>query len=476
MSEATAIQPTDCKTLAELKESGWCSKSVKQEITDNFAAALADNKPLYPGIVGYEDTVIPEINIALLSGHDMLFLGEKGQAKSRLMRSLVQFLDPYIPYLDLPEVPIHEDPFNPITSAAEKFLAEHDDDEVPIAWWPREQRYAERLSPGTKFADIIGEIDPSKLTGGVSMSAEEALHFGLIPRMHRGIFAMNELPELDELVQVGLFNILEERDVQIRGYPIQFDLDIFILFSANPSTYNRSGKVIPQLKDRIGSLIQTHYPKERSVGIEILQQEAGVDLDGKYPVQVPYFMAEIIEEMTQQARVSKYVDQASGVSARFSLSNYRAMIGSARQRGIVLGENPSVPRISDLGHLYSSSLGKLELDLMGSHQMNEKQVLESLIAGAVKSVFEQYVEDYGLEEISEIFKQGVRVEVGDMLPSSAYAERLQAVPPAWEKAFEVNAGESEAVRASCVEFVLAGLHAMDRISRAQKYGKVHYEL
>lgn len=476
MSEATAIQPTDCKTLAELKESGWCSKSVKQEITDNFAAALADNKPLYPGIVGYEDTVIPEINIALLSGHDMLFLGEKGQAKSRLMRSLVQFLDPYIPYLDLPEVPIHEDPFNPITSAAEKFLAEHDDDEVPIAWWPREQRYAERLSPGTKFADIIGEIDPSKLTGGVSMSAEEALHFGLIPRMHRGIFAMNELPELDELVQVGLFNILEERDVQIRGYPIQFDLDIFILFSANPSTYNRSGKVIPQLKDRIGSLIQTHYPKERSVGIEILQQEAGVDLDGKYPVQVPYFMAEIIEEMTQQARVSKYVDQASGVSARFSLSNYRAMIGSARQRGIVLGEKPSVPRISDLGHLYSSSLGKLELDLMGSHQMNEKQVLESLIAGAVKSVFEQYVEDYGLEEISEIFKQGVRVEVGDMLPSSAYAERLQAVPPAWEKAFEVNAGESEAVRASCVEFVLAGLHAMDRISRAQKYGKVHYEL
>lgn len=476
MSEATAIQPTDCKTLAELKESGWRSKSVKQEITDNFSKALADNKPLYPGIVGYEDTVIPEINIALLSGHDMLFLGEKGQAKSRLMRSLVQFLDPHIPYLDLPDAPIHEDPLKPITSAAKKFLAEHDDGEVPIAWWPREQRYAERLSPGTKFADIIGEIDPSKLTGGVSMSAEEALHFGLIPRMHRGIFAMNELPELDELVQVGLFNILEERDVQIRGYPIQFDLDIFILFSANPSTYNRSGKVIPQLKDRIGSLIQTHYPKERSLGIEILQQEAGVDLDGEYPVQVPYFMAEIIEEITQQARSSKYVDQASGVSARFSLSNYRAMIGSARQRGIILGEKPAVPRISDLGHLYASSLGKLELDLMGSHQMSEKQVLESLIAGAVKVVFEQYVEDYGLEEISEIFKQGVRIEVGDMLPSGAYAERLQAVPPAWEKAFEVNAGESEAVRASCVEFVLAGLHAMDRISRAQKYGKVHYEL
>ncbi len=219
---------------------------------------------------------------------------------------------------------------------------------------------------------------------------------------------MNELPELDELVQVGLFNILEERDVQIRGYPIRYDLDIFILFSANPSTYNRSGKVIPQLKDRIGSLIQTHYPRERSLGIEILQQEAKIDLEGKFPVFVPYFMAEIIEEITVQARKSKYVDQASGVSARFSLSNYRAMIGSARQRAIVLGETPAVPRISDLGHLVSSSLGKLELDLMGSHQMNERQVLEALVATAIQSVFHQYVEDYGLNEIAEVFSKGVR--------------------------------------------------------------------
>ncbi|MEM8733159.1 MAG: magnesium chelatase [Planctomycetota bacterium] len=479
MTESTILPVetlTACKTLAELKASGWDSCTVKEEIFRNFTAALSSNEPLFPGIVGYDDTVIPEINIALLSGHDMLFLGEKGQAKSRLMRSLIQFLDPVVPYLDIPGVPIHEDPFNPITSAAKRFLAEHTDEDVPIAWWAREDRYAERLSPGTKFADIIGEIDPSKLTGGVSMSTEEALHFGLIPRMHRGIFAMNELPELDELVQVGLFNILEERDVQIRGYPIRFDLDIFILFSANPSTYNRSGKVIPQLKDRIGSIIQTHYPREREQGIEILQQEAGVELEGQFPVQVPYFMAEIIEEITLQARKSKYIDQASGVSARFSLANYRAMVGSARQRAIVLGEKPAVPRISDLGHLYSSSLGKLELDLMGSHQMTEKQVLESLIANSVQAVFEQYVEEYGLDEISEIFKQGVRIEVGDMLPSSAYAERLKAVPPAWEKAFEVNAGENEAVRASCVEFVLAGLYAMDRISRAQKFGKIHYEL
>jgi len=472
----TSVTETLPTNLSELQASGWKSKSVKTEMLDNFTRMLSSDEELFPGIVGYEDTVIPEINIALLAGHDMLFLGEKGQAKSRLMRALVRFLDPSVPYLDIPGVPIHEDPFNPITSVAKRFLAEHEPEQVPIAWWDREDRYAERLSPGTKFADIIGEIDPSKLTGGVSMSTEEALHFGLIPRMHRGIFAMNELPELDELVQVGLFNILEERDVQIRGYPIRFDLDIFILFYANPSTYNRSGKVIPQLKDRIGSLIQTHYPRERDLGIEILQQEANIGLDGDFPVQVPYFMSEIIEEITLQARKSKFIDQDSGVSARFSLANYRAMVASARQRSIVLGEKPAVPRISDLGHLYSSSLGKLELDLMGSHQMTEQQVLDSLIANAIKSVFEQYVEEYGLGEIAEIFKKGVRIEVGDMLPSSEYANRLQAVPPAWEKAFEVNASDSEAVRASCVEFVLAGLYSVDQISRSQKYGKMHYEL
>ncbi len=201
-------------------------------------------------------------------------MGEKGQAKSRLMRNLVRFLDEEIPFVAIPDTPFHEDPLNPISTACRRFVAQHAEHDVPIGWWPRDDRYAERLAPGTKFADIIGEIDPAKLAGGVSMSAEEALHFGLIPRMHRGIFAINELPELDELVQVGLFNILEERDVQIRGYPVRFDIDVLILFSANPSTYNRSGKVIPQLKDRIGSVIHTHYPRERDLGIEITEQEA----------------------------------------------------------------------------------------------------------------------------------------------------------------------------------------------------------
>jgi magnesium chelatase subunit I len=463
-------------TLAELKASGWRSRSVKEELRENFTRMLASGDELFPGIVGYDSTVIPEISLALIAGHDMLFLGEKGQGKSRMMRALPRFLDEQIPYLELPGCPVHEDPLNPITSQARNYLAVTPDSDVPVAWWPRDQRYAERLAPGTKFADIIGEIDPAKLAAGSSMSTEDALHFGLIPRMHRGIFAMNELPELDELVQVGLFNILEERDVQIRGFPVQFDLDVFIMFSANPSTFNRSGKVIPQLKDRIGSSIHTHYPTEREVGIQIMEQECDIPLDGEFPVVVPFFMQQIIEEISRAARRSRYIDQQSGVSARFSIANYQTLIASARRRGAVLKEKPAVTRISDLGHLYSSSLGKLEIDLMSSHQMSEKQVIDAVTAEAIKTVFEEYVEEHGLEEIAEIFAKGVKIEVGDMLPSEHYEALLKRVPPIWDKAFEVNAAESAAMRASCVEFVLAGLYATDRVSRAQRHGVMTYEI
>jgi magnesium chelatase subunit I len=491
MSSTLAEAPA---TLAELLESGWQSRTVKQEVHDNFLAKLQAGEELYPGIIGFDSTVIPELNIAILAQHDILFLGEKGQAKSRLMRLLASFLDEAIPYLADPAIPLHDDPLRPITSRGRELVANRLPEDVPIAWWPREERYAERLSPGTKFADVIGEIDPAKLATGVSMSAEDALHFGLIPRMHRGIFAMNELPELDELVQVGLFNILEERDVQIRGYPIRFDIDVLILFSANPATYNRSGKVIPQLKDRIGSLIHTHYPLEREQGVQIMEQEAeqqgaGSGEQGEensdsllpaprspHPVVVPYFMKELIEEISRAARNSKYIDHESGVSARLSIANYRTMVASARQRAAVLGESPAVPRISDLGHLYSSSLGKLELDLMGTHQMTERQVLDSVLAEAIATVFGEYVDRHGLAEIAQIFSEGVKIEVGDMLPSSHYARLLQRVPPVWDKAFEVNASRDEAVRASCVEFILAGLYATDRISRSQQNGRIVYEV
>ncbi len=468
MATIASVKPT---TLAQLKASGWTGKSVKQECHDNLIAMLASGQALFPGIVGYNDTVVPEICLALLAQHDMLFLGEKGQAKSRLMRGLVQLLDPEIPYI--PGCPLHDDPLRPITVQAKRLVDQHGDD-TPIAWWPREQRYAERLAPGTKFADVIGEIDPAKLAAGTSMSAEEALHFGLIPRMHRGLFAINEVTELDELVQVGLFNILEERDVQIRGYPIRFELDVFILFSANPATYNRSGKVIPQLKDRIGTTVRTHYPLDRDTGIWIMEQEANIALDGRFPVRVPRFMKEICEQTTIEARRCNYVDSQSGVSARFSIANYRTMIAGARRRAAVLGEPSAVPRISDLAHTKSSSVGKLELDLISSHQMSEEQVLAAVQLEAIRTVFDEYADRHGLDEIGDVFGKGVTVEVGDMLPSGAYAQRLRRVPPAWEKAFEINPSHDPAVRASCVEFVLAGLYGHKKISRSTSHGRIAY--
>lgn len=470
MSMLTSSKPA---TLGELKANGWQSKSVKQELHDNLLAKLASHEQLFSGIIGYDDTVIPEICLAILSKHDMLFLGEKGQAKSRLMRGLGNLLDPEIPYVAGSE--LHDDPLRPITREARR-LIDAEGDSTPIAWWPRDQRYAERLAPGTKFADVIGEIDPAKLAHGTSMSAEDALHFGLIPRMNRGIFAMNEVPELDELVQVGLFNILEERDVQIRGYPIRFDLDAVILFSANPATYNRSGKVIPQLKDRIGSLIRTHYPRDRETGIAIMEQEARIDLDGDFPVRVPLFMKEICEQISIEARSSDFVDHHSGVSARFSIANYRTMVASARRRAAVLNEEYAVPRISDLAHIFSSSAGKLELDMMSSHQMSEQQVLEAIQLAAIKRVFDEYADRHGFAEIGEIFGKGVKIDVGDMLPSEEYAKRLQRVPPAWEKAFEINPASDPAIRAACVEFVLAGLYAHEHISRSSRHGRISYEI
>jgi magnesium chelatase subunit I len=477
----TAPAPT---TLAALRASGWTPRSVKEELRSNFEQALSSAvargergaSALFPGILGYDDTVLPELATAIIAGHDILFLGEKGQGKSRLMRMLPSFLDEWLPYLDLPGSPVYECPERPITRAGRELVASQPADRVPIAWWHRDQRYAERLAPGTKFADLIGEIDPSRLAAGTSMGAEEALHFGLVPRMHRGIFAMNELPDLDELVQVGLFNVLEERDVQIRGYPVSFDLDVMLVFSANPSTYNRSGKVIPQLKDRIGSTVVTHYPRDRDAGIAITRQEAGMDLGGAHPVVVPPFMDRVVEEISVAARRSTFVDQASGVSARFSAANWRTMVASARRRGIQLGERPAVPRISDLSHLHSSSLGKLELDLMGTHQMDERRVIDAIVAEAVGTVFKEYVDEHGLPAIAEAFAKGVRVEVGELIPSANYAERMQGVPEAWDKAFEVNASGDPAVRASCAEFVLAGLWATDRVSRTVRHGRTSYEL
>jgi magnesium chelatase subunit I len=272
-----------------------------------------------------------------------------------------------------------------------------------------------------------------------------------------------------------MFNILEERDVQIRGYPISFELDVMLLFSANPSTYNRSGKVIPQLKDRIGAVIHTHYPRDRQLGIAVAEQEAAVDLGGDWPVLIPPFMKELIEQITITARGSRFLDQQSGVSARLSIANYQTMVASARQRAVRLGEKPAVPRVSDLAHLVTSSLGKLELDLMGSHQMTEQQVLEGIMADAIATVFTEYVEQHGLDEIAAAFQDGIKIEVGDAVPSRAYEAIVSEIPAVWDKAFEVNPSSDPAVRAACIEFVLAGLHATERISRLELHGRTLYD-
>ncbi len=378
-----SAKPTN---LRQLRDSGWQSKSVKREIYDNFLRQLSSGEELFPGIIGYQDTVIPEINIALLARHDMLFLGEKGQAKSRLMRLLVRFLDEEIPYLDIPGSPVHEDPLRPITRAGRELVASMPADEVPIAWWPREQRYAERLAPGTKFADIIGEIDPAKLAGGTSMSAEDALHFGLIPRMHRGIFAMNELPELDELVQVGLFNILEERDVQIRGYPdpVRPRRADPVLRQPGDLQPQRQGHPAAQGPHRLGdphALSARARPGHSDHGAGG-GRGAGRAISRRCAV---LHAADHRSRSSIAARKSKYIDHQSGVSARFSIANYRTMIASARQRGGAAGREAG--RAADQRPGASVLLVARQAGAGPDGQppdVSERQVLDALVAEAIE--------------------------------------------------------------------------------------------
>ncbi len=324
----------------------------------------------------------------------MVFLGEKGQAKSRLMRSLTQFLDEEIPIVKGCE--IHDHPYHPICAACRKKLAEKGN-ALEIEWIGREARYGERLSPGTKIADLIGDLDPAKVAAGNPLASEEAIHFGLIPRMNRGIFAVNELPDLEYLVQVALFNILEERDIQVRGYPIRFDLDLLLMFTANPEEYTRAGKIITQLKDRIGAEIRTHYPLTRKMGIKIMEQEAHLPQDDEVKLVVPDFMTEIIEQITLEARKSPYVNQKSGVSARLSIANFETMVANARRRAYVLGEKEAVPRMADLAYLYTSTSGKIELDPFREETVTEFQVFAKLMDKAVAQVFKEHMEMAHLE-------------------------------------------------------------------------------
>ncbi len=464
--------PSKPTNLKELRASGYADFSVKEELERNVLKQLRSGEPLFPQIHGFEETVVPQLTNAVLSHHDIVLLGEKGQAKSRLMRSLVRFLDEEMPIVRGCE--IHDHPYHPICAACRKKLAEHGDN-LEIEWIGREARYGERLSPGTKIADLIGDLDPAKVAAGNPLASEEAIHFGLIPRMNRGIFAVNELPDLEYLVQVALFNILEERDIQVRGYPIRFDLDLILLFTANPEEYTRAGKIITQLKDRIGAEIRTHYPLTRELGIKIIQQEARVPADGEIKLCVPDFMTDIIEQITMEARKSPYVNQKSGVSARLSIANYETMIANSRRRAVILGEAEAVPRMSDLNYLYTSSAGKIELDPFREETVTEFQVFGKIMDKAVAQVFKEYMEKGHLELTAPDLSGEKHVRISELTPSSDYKNVISQLPQIWEPVHHLTGKNGEAYQASCVEFVLEGLHLSGRLSRTKVGEMMDYQ-
>ena len=452
------------KTLGELKKSGYIERPIKVEMAENLVQRLKNKEHIFSGIHGYEETVIPQLVYAILAGHNIVLLGEKGQAKSRIMRGLVDFLDPYIPVIDDTEIP--ESPFMPITARGRKLIAEKGDN-TPIRWLSREERYGERLAPGAKIADIIGDLDPSKIIHGEALSSEGAIHFGMLPRMNRGIFAVNEIPDLDYLVQVSLFNIMEEADVQIRGLPIRFPLDLFICFTANPDDYSRSGKIITQLKDRIGAEIRTHYPKSRKTGLDIIRQE--VKLPVSVPeVVIPPYIEQIIEEITHQARVSHLVNQKSGVSARLSIANYETAVSSARARALLAGEGKGVVRMTDLGNLFTSSSGKIELDPYRDETITEYQVIMKLIDQAIRVIFEEYYPFKKNEHIfdavaSQVFSAG-KLEISDRMPPAEYKNILKKIPAIWDLLHDKGLDQDDSI-ASAVEFILEGLTVSQKLSR-----------
>ncbi len=375
------------RTLGALKAAGYRPRSLKDEIRENLIARLRSGEKLFPSIIGYEHTVEPQIVNALLSRHDFILLGLRGQAKTRILRSLVRFLDEWIPAIE--GCALNSDPCHPLTHHARTLLQERGD-ETPIAWMHRDQRYQEKLAtPDVTIADLIGDIDPIKAaTLRLDYSDERVIHYGIIPRTHRGIFAINELPDLQPRIQVGLLNILEEKDFQIRGFPVRMPLDVLMVFSANPEDYTNRGNIITPLRDRINSQIRTHYPASREQGMAITRQEAWTERDGEVEVVVAPFLRELVEEVAIQARKSEYVDQNSGVSARLPIALIENLVSNAERRGLVTGEQRVVARVCDLQHAVSAVSGKVELVLEGE-QEGAMNVARALLGRGVKALFSQ---------------------------------------------------------------------------------------
>jgi magnesium chelatase subunit I len=462
---------TQPKTLGELKRSGYKPMSVKAELRKNLIRKMLDREPLFPGIFGFEETVIPQVQNAILAGQDMIFLGERGQAKTRLIRSLTSLLDPEIPYVEGSE--INDDPFAPISKYAQDMVAKYGDD-TPIAWLSREDRYGEKLAtPDVTTPELIGEVDPIKVAEGRYLSDELVIHYGLIPRTNRGIFCINELPDLSEKLQVGLFNIMQERDVQIRGFRVRLPLDICVVASANPEDYTNRGRIITPLKDRYGAQIRTHYPKQIDIEIDIMDAERSPLLvsDG-YHIKVPQFMKEIIAETTSMAREHADINQRSGVSVRMSIANYESMISNALRRTILLREDEVVPRISDLASIIPSSSGKIELETV--EEGKESQIIDELIKKAVKKVFSKHFRLEDFTAFLQNFTSGRSLEVSDTMPTAVYSQKARGMGGLHEVFQRLDMLESAATMASALEFILEGLHLNKKLNKKVVEGEISY--
>ena len=457
------------KTLGELKKSGYRIISVKEEMRRNLIRKLKEKENIFPGIIGYDKTVIPELIHAVLAKHDFILLGLRGQAKTRILRSLITLLDDEIPIIK--DAPLNDNPFAPISRVAMDMVDRHGD-ETPVEWLAREERYGEKLAtPDVTVADLIGDIDPIKAaTQKLHYADERVMHFGVIPRSNRGIFAINELPDLQPRIQVSLFNILEEKDFQIRGFNVRIPLDILVVFSANPEDYTNRGSIITPLKDRIDSQILTHYPMTLEDGMKITEQEAWQKRDVDIPV--PHYFKEIIEQIAFQARASEFIDQKSGVSARLTISSLENLISTAERRAIVLNEAHPFPRVCDLYYLVPAITGKVELVYEGEQQ-GVAQVARVLIGRAIKVVFKTYFPDPLSKKDMIVYQQILawfaanRLEVSNDMAFEEYFNRLQRVPTLKEvamKYFKMNeSGKAEL--ATAMEFLLEGLHQNSSLSK-----------
>ena len=464
------MKPTPT-TLGQLKSSGWRSRSVKEEIRENAVRAIRAGEPLVAGIFGYEDTVLPQVQNALLAGHDMVFLGERGQGKTRIIRSLTGLLDEWMPIVAGSE--INDDPYHPVSRHARDVVRERGDD-TPIGWVHRDDRYGEKLAtPDTSIADLIGEVDPIKVAEGRYLSDELTLHYGLVPRTNRGIFAINELPDLSERIQVGLLNVLEERDVQVRGYKIRLPLDVLLVASANPEDYTNRGRIITPLKDRFGSQIRTHYPLDVETEVAIVRQEARPATIGDVQVRYPTFMEEIVAEITHLARGNANVSQRSGVSVRLSVSNHELLAANAIRRGLLAGENVVAPRVCDLDALVASTAGKIEIESVDEGR--EGAVFEQIVRGAVLQVFKRRVPGDKTKQVLAAFESGAVANTGEDVSSAELVKFAADIPELRTLATSlVAADESPASVASAVEFVLEGLHLAKRLNKDASGGRAVY--